>query len=80
MRSARAEDAPKLEAALFGAICAISVVFFFVIEDLADPFEGHWSVLDPSLREVQSLEMVFMAKNARSRSAGAWIVGVPIAM
>jgi len=36
--------APKLEALLFGALCATSTMFVYVIQDLADPFHGCWSV------------------------------------
>ena len=47
--------APKLEATLFGLLAATSIIFYFVIEDLGDPFEGNWSV-EPAAIEVASLQ------------------------
>ena len=38
--SASYTGAPKLEATLFGLLAATSIIFYFVIEDLGDPFEG----------------------------------------
>lgn len=48
-------QAPKLEACLFGAICATAQVFSYVIADLSDPFHGFWSVGAAS-SEVETLE------------------------
>lgn len=48
-------QAPKLEATLFGAICAAACVFYLVIDDLGDPFEGNWSVT-AAAAEVTTLE------------------------
>jgi len=48
-------EAPKLEATLFGAICASAFVFVLVIHDLGNPFEGNWSVT-AAASEVQMLE------------------------
>ena len=53
-------SAPKLEAMLFGAICATSCVFVYVIADLSDPFNGHWSV-GAATAEVEALEKKIQA-------------------